>query len=326
MLVGCATAGLWKNAAHDPNNLPARERAVTAIYSMTGYGEASAPVGTDGNLSVHVDLRSVNGRFLDLAFRLPDELRAAEATLRARLASALRRGKVECRLNLEAAGTASAVPAAERVEPLIRAQQELLQRWPQLQPLSVAEAWRLAGSPSSAREDGGELLAAAEAALTQALRALQSAREAEGQRLRAFVLERCARLRELAGQAQELAPQAVARLQQRFLARFAEALQLLGGAADSQQAQERLLQEAAAFALRIDVAEEIARLQSHLDATEAALERGAEVGKRLDFLVQELHREANTLGSKSALLELSEVAVDMKVCIEQIREQVQNLE
>ena len=190
----------------------------------------------------------------------------------------------------------------------------------------MAEAWRLAGSPSAARAESAELLAAAEAAMAQALRALQSARQAEGQRLHAFVLERCARLRELARQAQELAPQAVARLQQRFLARYAEALQLLGGAADSQQAQERLLQEAAAFALRIDVAEEIARLQSHLDATEAALERGAEVGKRLDFLVQELHREANTLGSKSALLELSEVAVEMKVCIEQIREQVQNLE
>ncbi|MDE2153723.1 MAG: DUF1732 domain-containing protein, partial [Betaproteobacteria bacterium] len=170
------------------------------------------------------------------------------------------------------------------------------------------------------------LAAAASSAAAAALRALQAARAAEGERLRAFLLERCARLRELAQQAGQVAPQAVARMQERFVARFREALELLGGSADAQASHERLLQEAASFAIRVDVAEEIGRLHSHLDALQGVVHGGGETGKRLDFLIQELHREANTLGSKSAVLELSEIAVDMKVCIEQMREQVQNLE
>jgi uncharacterized protein (TIGR00255 family) len=133
-------------------------------------------------------------------------------------------------------------------------------------------------------------------------------------------------LQQWAQAAEQLAPQAVARQQERFLARWKDALQALGGNPNPDVVHERLLQETAAFALRIDVAEEVSRLQSHLDAMRKVLEDGGEVGKRLDFLIQELHREANTLGSKSAVLELSELAVNMKVCIEQMREQVQNLE
>ncbi len=296
------------------------------IYSMTGYGEASAPVGAAANLSVHVDLRSVNGRFLDASFRLPDELRAAEPALRALLAGALHRGKLECRVSLEAPTASPAMADIALLRPLLEAQSELLRQWPQLQPLSVAEAWRLAGLQAAPQEAPGALAAAAAQAARQALHALQQARAAEGTRLREFLLERCARLRELGQRAAELAPQAVLRMQERFVARFQEALDRLGGQPDAQATQERLLQEAAAFALRVDVAEEIGRLQSHLQAMESVLERGGEVGKRLDFLIQELHREANTLGSKSTVLELSELAVDMKVCIEQMREQVQNLE
>jgi uncharacterized protein (TIGR00255 family) len=293
---------------------------------MTGYGEASAAVEAPGALSVHVDLRSVNGRFLDISFRLPDELRASEAGLRALLARELRRGKLECRVSVEAPAAALQLPEAPALQPLLEAQAELLRRWPQLQPLTVAEAWRMGGAQAAPRAGAESLAGAASTAAAAALRALQAARAAEGERLRAFLLERCARLRELAAQARDLAPQAVARMQERFVARFREALELLGGAADAQSSHERLLQEAASFALRVDVAEEIGRLQSHLDAMDQVLQAGGEAGKRLDFLIQELHREANTLGSKSAVLELSEIAVDMKVCIEQMREQVQNLE
>ncbi|MDE2120991.1 MAG: YicC family protein [Betaproteobacteria bacterium] len=293
---------------------------------MTGYGEAQAPVAMASGLSVHVDLRGVNGRFLDVSFRLPDELRASETALRALLSGALRRGKLECRVSLESPATAPSTPDVALVEPLMRAQDDLLRRWPGLQPLSVAEAWRLAGMSSGTRAAAAELAAAAAQAAGQALRALQDARAAEGDRLRQFLLERCTRLRELGARAAEVAPQAVQRMQERFVSRFQEALDRLGGQADAQTTQERLLQEAAAFALRVDVAEEIGRLQSHLQAMVEVLEQGGEVGKRLEFLIQELDREANTLGSKSAVLELSELAVDMKVCIEQMREQVQNLE
>ncbi len=297
-----------------------------AIYSMTGYGESSAAADAAGAFSVHADLRSVNGRFLDLSFRLPEELRSVEAALRSLLSAQLRRGKVDCRLSLETPQATQGLPSTEQIAPLLEAQQALLQRWPQLLPLSVAEAWRLSATQTPTTVPADVLATAAQRATTQALQALQAARAREGDRLRAFLLERCARLRELAAQADSLVPQAVARQQQRFVARMKDAMQLLGADSEGEQAQDRLLHETASFALRIDVAEELSRLQSHLEAVSAALREGGEVGKRLDFLIQELHREANTLGSKSALHELSEVAVEMKVCIEQMREQVQNLE
>jgi uncharacterized protein (TIGR00255 family) len=141
-------------------------------------------------------------------------------------------------------------------------------------------------------------------------------------------MERVQRLRELAGQAEPLVPQVVQRQQQRFLERWREALATAGaGTSVSAEAQaERALAEAAAYAIRIDVAEELSRLKAHLDEIERLLDKGGELGKRLDFLIQELHREANTLGSKSAALELTAVSVEMKVAIEQMREQVQNIE
>jgi len=161
---------------------------------------------------------------------------------------------------------------------------------------------------------------------------LREAREREGARLVAILAERIAHLRELAVQAAPLVPAVVKRQQQRFLERWQEALQNVpasasGGASISADAlRDRALNEAAAYAIRIDVAEELARLSAHLDEIARLLDAGGELGKRLDFLIQELHREANTLGSKSSALELTNLSVEMKVAIEQMREQVQNIE
>jgi uncharacterized protein (TIGR00255 family) len=157
---------------------------------------------------------------------------------------------------------------------------------------------------------------------------LAESREREGEKLVAILAERIKRLRELADEAEPLLPAVVARQQQRFLERWQEALATTGAASSVPQEalQERALNEAAAFAIRIDVAEELARLRAHLDELSRLLKKGGELGKRLDFLIQELHREANTLGSKSAALELTNVSVEMKVAIEQMREQVQNIE
>ncbi|MBW8891905.1 MAG: DUF1732 domain-containing protein, partial [Burkholderiales bacterium] len=144
----------------------------------------------------------------------------------------------------------------------------------------------------------------------------------------AILMERIKRLRELADEAEPLLPAVVARQQQRFLERWQEALATTGAASSvpREALQERALNEAAAFAIRIDVAEELARLRAHLEELTRLLKKGGELGKRLDFLIQELHREANTLGSKSAALELTNISVEMKVAIEQMREQVQNIE
>jgi uncharacterized protein (TIGR00255 family) len=155
--------------------------------------------------------------------------------------------------------------------------------------------------------------------------ALIAARAREGERLAAMLRERLGSLRDLARQAGPIVPQLVEQQRARFLERWQEAMGLAGGTTP-EAAKDRALSEATAFAIRIDVAEELTRLAAHLDEIERLLDKGGEIGKRLDFLIQELHREANTLGSKSAALELTRIGVDMKVLIEQMREQVQNVE
>jgi uncharacterized protein (TIGR00255 family) len=179
------------------------------------------------------------------------------------------------------------------------------------------------GSSAPTRSDDAVLVAAKQAVL-----GLREAREREGAKLVVVLLACVERLRALARQAVPLVPAVVKRQQQRFLERWHEALVSVEAVSKLPQEalQERALNEAAAMAIRVDVAEELARLTSHLDEVERLLSKGGEVGKRLDFLMQELQREANTLGSKSAALEMTNISVEMKVNIEQLREQVQNLE
>ena len=297
-----------------------------SVYSMTGYANALSAVqaGTE-RAAVSVELRSVNGRFLDLGFRLPDELRSLEPALRELLGAAFKRGKIELRLSTaRESDNAWPQPSPEQLNRLSRLE-GLVRGWlGDARPLSVNEAllW-CRGAAAPERLDEAALQAARDC-----IQGLREAREREGARLVDVLLDKLARLRELAGAAEPMVPAVVQRQQQRFLDRWAEALATTGAAqtfsADS--LRERALNEAAAYAIRIDVAEELARLRAHLDEVERLLRTGGEVGKRLDFLIQELQREANTLGSKSAALELTNVSVEMKVLIEQMREQVQNIE
>ena len=202
--------------------------------------------------------------------------------------------------------------------------QDTVQSWlPDARSLSVSDALRLAsGSGNSAVDWSSVLPTLAEQALTELL----EARAREGKRLATMLLDRIAQLRKLAADATPLVPQLVEQQRLRFMERWKEAMALAEGAVAPEAAQDRALTEATAFAIRIDVAEEVTRLDSHLDEIQSLLKKGGEIGKRLDFLIQELHREANTLGSKSATLELTRISVDMKVLIEQMREQVQNIE
>src|SRR6218665_719370 len=157
---------------------------------------------------------------------------------------------------------------------------------------------------------------------------LLEAREREGEKLVAILMERVEHLRKLAAEAEPLVPAVIARQQQRFLERWQEALATSGATQSipEEALRERALNEATAYAIRIDVAEELARLRAHLDEIARLLKKGGELGKRLDFLIQELLREANTFASKSAAIELTNISVEMKVAIEQLREQVQNIE
>lgn len=271
-----------------------------------------------------IEIRSVNSRFLDLAFRLPDELRQAEPALRQLLTSQLKRGKVEVRVSLEGNSADSLRPPSSATLQRLGALEDSVKSWlPQAAALSVADILRIATNEDKKPHDYSEnLLNLAR----QALKELMSARAREGARLADMLLDRTARLRALAALAMPMVPRLVEQQKDRFLERWKEAMSLDGGAALPEMVQDRALAEATAFAIRIDVAEEITRLSSHLDEIDRLLAGGGELGKRLDFLIQELHREANTLGSKSASLELTRVSVDMKVLIEQIREQVQNIE
>jgi uncharacterized protein (TIGR00255 family) len=298
------------------------------VYSMTGFASATAAPAahaqdsTTSRAAVTVELRSVNGRFFDLALRLPDELRSLEPALREAVASQVRRGKVELRVVMQRdAESGLALPPPEHLNRLARLEASVQAWLPNARALSVHEVLQWS-RPGAVDED---LQSAALQATRESAQALRDARAREGARLVDGMNERVQQLRALARQAEPLVPALVQRQQQRFIERWNEAL-ASAGATDTESPRDRALSEAAAFALRIDVAEELARLASHLDEIERLLRQGGEIGKRLDFLIQELHREANTLGSKSATLEMTNIAVDMKVLIEQLREQVQNIE
>jgi uncharacterized protein (TIGR00255 family) len=303
-----------------------------AVHSMTGY--ASGQNGPAGNSSetdarahaaprLGVEIRSVNSRFLDLSFKLPEELRQHEPALRDMLTARLKRGKVELRAAIESSAVAGVGEPSTRLLRRLNAAQDQIKAWlPGARDLSVADVLRFASGDGATQGDWGPSLAAV---TQQVLAGLLAAREREGARLARMLQDHLGQLRALAAQALPLVPQLVEHQRTRFLERWQEAIGLSGGI-PAAAAQERALTEATAFAIRIDVAEELTRLNSHLDEIERLVKKGGEIGKRLDFLIQELHREANTLGSKSATLELTRIGVDMKVLIEQMREQVQNLE
>ncbi|MCK0510258.1 YicC/YloC family endoribonuclease [Aromatoleum buckelii] len=287
------------------------------IHSMTGFAAQTRDLGP---VSLHIELRSVNSRYLDLFFRIGDELRQAEPALRERITAKLTRGKVECRLNLQTNGAAPRSLALNTalLDQLRDAEQLVRERLPQAGCLSVNEVLRwpgmLADDGVSFEQLQPALLELAQAALDE----LAATRRREGDKLAAMIRERLVRLRELVAQAEPRVPVIVTEYQERLATRLRDAVASLD--------EDRIRQEVALFAHRIDVAEELSRLATHLDEVERILGAGGAAGKRLDFLMQELNREANTLASKSAATEVTGIAMEMKVLIEQMREQVQNIE
>ena len=288
---------------------------------MTGYATASADTPR-GRLSI--ELRSVNARFLDLQFRVAEELRALEPALRELLAARLARGKVDCRVFLNEAG-AAALPRRlnpEALRQLKALSDDAMRAFPEAQPLRLADVLRWPGVIDNAGADDEAVQSIAAEACRRALEELVATRAREGAKLAASVLERVAAMRNRVAEVAPLVPQSVAAYQQRIAERLREAV----GAAD----EDRLRSEVALFAAKADVDEELERLRAHLAEVERVLRqggaRGSSVGKRLDFLAQELNREANTLASKAASQPVSDCALELKLLVEQIREQVQNIE
>jgi uncharacterized protein (TIGR00255 family) len=299
------------------------------ILSMTGYASAQAQlsqVGFEG-VRIGIEIRSVNSRFLDLSFKMNDDLRSHEPALRELFMRVLKRGKVEAKLSLDHQDpSVLPKPTDKFLQEIVKIQEIIFAHIPNATPLSVNEVIKLniqgSQTPPEIRETLIELTHSALAQLVQA-------RATEGKRLVDSLLERIQQLKALAHQASPLIPQLIEQQRQRFLDRWQEAMSIGPNQVNADTAQDRAMSEATAFAIRIDVAEELTRLSSHLTEIESCLTQKnlkEGVGKRLDFLIQELHRESNTLGSKSTTMELSKISVDMKVLIEQMREQVQNLE
>jgi len=287
------------------------------IHSMTGYAAAAKdfPMGT-----LSVELRSVNHRYLDVQFRLPDDLRAVEPALREMLSEQVGRGKVECRVGF------SANPGAQKT---LKLNEELMQQLESLElkvrtmlagagQLNVADVLRWPGVLAAEPLPLEELQGACRELLAAALAEFNAARGREGAKLKAMLLERAAGMERRIAEITPRFPQMVAAFQERLATRLREAL--------GSNEEDRIRQEVAVFATRIDVDEELSRLNAHVGELKRILSAGGMAGKKLDFLMQELNREANTLASKSVDLAVTQAALDLKLLIEQMREQIQNIE
>jgi len=286
-------------------------------FSMTGF--AAVARDTDyGALSL--ELRAVNHRYLELQFRLPDELRALETSLREGIVGRISRGKVDCRVGFApAAQVQRGAPLnAEALGDLLRHAAEVRNVSPDSAPLTVADILRWPGvfGPDVVPLD--RVARDLAQLLEQALRDLTASREREGDKLKVLLLDRVADMERIAAEVKPQIPQLVTAYREKLQARLAEAL---AGKDD-----DRLRQEIILYASRIDVDEELSRLTAHLSEVRRVLGQPAPAGKRLDFLMQELNREANTLGSKSVASTVSQAAIDLKILIEQMREQIQNIE
>ena len=287
------------------------------IYSMTGFAvaEAKLPSGT-----LNLELRSVNHRYLEIQFRMADEFRALEPALRELISKHLSRGKVECRL--------SYMPIAEAghtlqinhslFEQLLAFNREVQSHLPTSASLSVGEILRWPGIMGTQEPIETNLSTSGISLLQTALADMSGTRAREGEKLKAMLAERVAQMYVLIATVLPLLPKLMAGYQEKLASRLRDVL--------ASGDDERVRQELALFAQKIDVDEELSRLQAHLSEVSRILESGGAVGKRLDFLMQELNREANTLGSKSVATETSRISMELKVLIEQMREQIQNIE
>ena len=298
---------------------------------MTGYA-ISARESDAGTITL--ELKSVNSRFLDLQFRMNDDLRSLEPLLREAIMGKVQRGKVECRLSFGRKATSGTSLAINEtlLSALAKAQQQVLTQFDQARPLTVNELLRWPGVLSDSEVGEDNLLADVQANMTTVLDAFVESREREGTALETMLLSRVSDIEEIVQRISPLIPKAIEQFRQKAIDRMQEALgiSLAEGnpttSISKDEVQDRIRQEVTLYGIRMDVAEELTRLSGHLTETRAILKKGGQVGKRLDFMMQELNREANTLGSKAALKELSDASMQMKLLIEQMREQVQNLE
>jgi uncharacterized protein (TIGR00255 family) len=286
------------------------------ILSMTGYASHEL---TTPNGALTIEIRSVNHRYLELQLKLDDQLRVFENNMREQIQAKLGRGKVDCRIYLKQDNLTTQFAAInhQAIQQIANSLQEAAQYFPDVQAVDVLEVLRIPGVTQSPKVDHEALEATIKTTLADVLDNLIGARAREGEKLKAMILERLAEINSLVISVKPMLPVLVQTYQDKLTAKLKEAM-----LADD----ERVRQEIVLYAQRIDVDEELSRLDAHLREVSHILAKGGAVGKKLDFLMQEMNREANTLGAKSVSIETTQISMKLKVLIEQMREQIQNIE
>jgi uncharacterized protein (TIGR00255 family) len=287
------------------------------IYSMTGFASLEREINAG---VLVIELRSVNHRYLELHLKLDEHLRSFEPMVREMISAKLGRGKVECRMSFvrRSENAKSLVLDDVVLTQLVEVSQALKNKFPESQPLSISEILHWPGVVQNQALENDKFAEVIQSSLQQILQDMSDSRAREGAKMKALILERLAEIEALVAKVKPLLPQQVKEYQARLTAKLKEAL--------SSVDEERVRQELVLFAQRIDVDEELTRLTAHVGEVKRILDDNKLAGKRLDFLMQELNREANTLGSKSVSVETSQVSMSLKVLIEQMREQIQNIE
>ena len=287
------------------------------ILSMTGY--ASQEYNTANGVLI-VELRSVNHRYLELQLKLDDNLRSFEASVREQIQAKLGRGKVDCRLSVVRNIAAQSAPQLNHsvLQQIAESAKTAAQYFPHTQPVNMLDILQMPGVMTTEAFDNDALAADLRTTLAAVLNDLIAAKAREGEKLKTIILERLFEIDGLVTKVKPMMPALVKQYQEKLTAKLNEA--------NNSNDDERVRQEMVLFAQRIDVDEELVRLSSHIAEVKRILNASAAAGKRLDFLMQEMNREANTLGSKSVAIETSQISMELKVLIEQMREQIQNIE
>lgn len=287
------------------------------ILSMTGY--ASLESNTK-NGTLLLECRSVNHRYLEMQLKLDDNLRQFEATARELVQAKLGRGKVDIRMNMvREAGTDAAPQLNHQVlQQIAESAKTAAEYFPHTQPINMLDILRMPGVMIADALDNDALEADFKQVLNQVLLNLIEAREREGAKLKTIILDRLQQVEQLVTKVKPMMPNLIVQYQAKLIAKLHEATK--------SHDDDRIRQEMVLYAQRVDVDEELSRLTSHITEVKRILQAGGAVGKRLDFLMQEMNREANTLGSKSVAIETSQISMELKVLIEQMREQIQNIE
>jgi uncharacterized protein (TIGR00255 family) len=295
--------------------MTAKKNSDQPILSMTGF--ASSETRFAGGLLL-IELRAVNHRYLELNVKIEDSLRQFEPQVRELLQNRLGRGKVECRVNLKSDhATTTLALNSSMVAQIAQTLTDLHQHFPEAQPVNLVDVFKLPGVLQTEAVDVEALAQSVQTGLVKAIDELIAARQREGEKLKQVLLDRLQGVREQIVIVKPLLPQLIQQYQEKLTAKLREAMQT---------DDDRVRQEIVLYAQRIDVDEELARLNSHITEMDRILSAGGAMGKKLDFLMQEMNREANTLGSKSVAIETTQVSMQLKVLIEQMREQIQNIE